>query len=104
MNPNQGPRPGSSQLELFGTTGGEDQGVFGGGILDGGHLPMKCAKFGEPAVVAFIGGEYPNAQPPGAHRNQCVVGQPPLSNLFVVVLGRQASKHSARLSPIAEIG
>jgi hypothetical protein len=46
--------------------------------LQGGHLPVKCAKFGEPTVVAFISSKHPDAQPPGALRDQCVVGKPPL--------------------------
>src|SRR5271165_6153365 len=73
-------------------------------VLQGDHLPLKCTEFGEPTVVTFIGGEHPYAQPPGAHRNQCVVGQPPLSNLFVSVFLPQPSKHSAGLSPVTEIG
>ena len=49
--------PGAKSLELrmYGvlrTHSGEDRCV-----LDGGHLPLKCAKFGEPTVVALIGGE-----------------------------------------------
>ena len=29
--------------------------------------------------------------PPGAHRNQCVADQPPVSYLFVIVFLRQAA-------------
>jgi hypothetical protein len=71
---------------------------------NGDYLPLKCAKFSEPTVVSLIGSEYSDAKPPGAHRNQCVVGQAPLSDLFVIIFGRQPSKHSTGLSPVAEIG
>ena len=43
-------------------------------ILGCPHLQLKCVKFGEPAVVSLVGCDHSNAQPPGAHRNQCVVG------------------------------
>jgi hypothetical protein len=86
------------------TGAGKDQCVFGDAVLNADSLPLKCAEFGQPTVIALIGGEHSDAQPPGAHRNQCVVGQPPLSDLFVMIFGRQPSKHSAGLSPVAEIG
>jgi hypothetical protein len=41
--------------------GGEDEGVFDDAVLDGGHLPLKCAKVGEPTLVALIGGEHSDA-------------------------------------------
>ena len=68
-----------------------------------GHFPLEGAKLGEPAEVSFVGCDHSDAQSPRAHRDQCVIGQSSLSDLFVMILDRQASKHSAGLSPVAEI-
>jgi hypothetical protein len=59
-------------------------------LLDDDELPPECAEFRETTVVALIGGEHPYAQSPETHRNQRVVGQPPLSDLFVIVFLPQA--------------
>ena len=72
-------------------------------ILKRGDLPLEGTKLGEPAEVSFIGCDHSYAQSPRAHGEQCVIGQASLSDLFVMILGRQASKHPAGLSPIAEI-
>lgn len=45
-----------------------------------GHLPLKWTEFAEPAVIAFIAGDYPDTHSPRAHRNQGVVGQASLSH------------------------
>jgi hypothetical protein len=66
-------------------------------------LPLEGAKPGEPAEVSFVGCDHSYAQSPCAYRDQCIIGQSALSDLFVVMLGRQASQHSAGMSQVAEI-
>jgi hypothetical protein len=41
--------------------GGKDKCVSDDAVSNGNHLPLKCAKLGEPSVVAFIGGEHADA-------------------------------------------
>jgi hypothetical protein len=72
--------------------------------LDSGELPLKCPKLGEPAVVTLISGENPYAYTSGAHGDQCVVGKPTPSYLFVTVFGRQPRQYSTGVGPIAQIG
>src|SRR6266700_352083 len=71
--------------------------------LKRGHLPLEGTELGEPAEVSFVGCDNSDAQSPGAHCDQCIIGQSALSDQFVVILGCQASKYSANLSPVAEI-
>jgi hypothetical protein len=73
-------------------------------FLDLDQLPPECAEFSETKVVALIGGEHSYAQLPDAYRNQRFVGQPPLSDLFVIIFLRQAGQHPVGLSPVTEIG
>ena len=68
-----------------------------------GHLPLEGAKLGEPAEISFVGRDHSDTQSPRAHRDQCVIGQTSLPDLFVMILGRQASKRSPGLSPVAKI-
>src|ERR1700722_17975468 len=68
-----------------------------------GHLPLEGAKLGEPAEISFVGRDHSDAQSPRAHRDQCVIGQTSLPDLFVMIPGRQASKHSPGLSPVPKI-
>ena len=60
-------------------------------------------KFGEAAKVSLVGGDYSNALPTGADRDQGVIRQSSLSDFFVMILGRQAGQDDACLNPIAEV-
>ncbi len=55
--------------------------------LHAGHLPLKRAEFSEPTVVPLVGCDHSDAQASRAHRDQCVIGQPSLSDFLVAILG-----------------
>ena len=49
------------------------------------HLPLEVVEFGKTGKIALISREQANAQPCGTYRDQCVIGQTPPSNVFVVI-------------------
>ena len=68
------------------------------------YSPLEGSKFCKLVEITRIGSYHCYSQTACAHRNQCVVGQSPLSYLLVIVLCGKTSKHFPSLSPICEIG
>src|ERR1700732_4813290 len=72
--------------------------------LKNSHFPLEGTEFGEPGEVALVRGDHRRAPSRGAHRNQRIVCQTSLPDLFVAISSRQARPHSSGLSPVTEGG
>ena len=72
-------------------------------LSDRSHLPLEPAEFGELPEIPLIRGHDADAAPSGTHRDQSIVREPTLSDLFVAVFSGEAGQHFARLSPVTEI-
>ena len=64
---------------------------------------MKWPKFRKSHEILSVRGYHCYSSAAGAYRYQRIIRQPALSNLFVIVLGRQSCQHFAGLSPVVEI-
>jgi hypothetical protein len=72
-------------------------------VLYGRQLPLKRPEFGQPSKISFVGGNDADAAPSRTHRDQSIVSEPPLSDLFVAVFSGEVDEYPARLGPVAEI-
>ena len=57
------------------------------------HLPLKRTEFGQLSEIPRVGGYYGYPHPTRTHRDERIVGQPPASNLLVIIFGRQPGEH-----------
>src|SRR5208337_1662975 len=67
------------------------------------YSPVKGPELCKLRKVTRVGGDHRDSQAACAHGNQRIVGQAPLPDLLVTVLGGQESEHFARLRPVREI-
>ena len=72
-------------------------------LSDCRHLPLEAAEFGELPEIPLIRRKHSDPASPRAHRDQCIIGQASLTELLVVILGRQPGEHSPRFRPVAEV-
>jgi hypothetical protein len=62
-------------------------------------LPPKRTKLSESAEVPLVDGPHCDAYSAGTHRNECIIGQSPLADLFVIIFFSKAGKHPGRPAP-----
>src|SRR4029077_15391506 len=66
------------------------------------HLPWEGTKFGEPGEAALVRGDHRRAHSRGAHRNQRIVFETSLPDLFVTNPRRHERPYSSGCGPVSE--
>jgi hypothetical protein len=68
-----------------------------------GQFPLKLAKFRESREFPIVHGDNADSLSARTHRNQSVIGETFLANLFVIVFGRKPREYISGIAPILQV-